>query len=127
MDIIELKTFVKNFRLASIDPAKGKLKFYLEDRTKKVKQVQSNRNISDEQMRKAIKEQAFISSIVDLDTEYDNFMTSVENVLAKALYQYEDYILNGAKLREQNQFLRERLEIMDKRELEYLEILKNKQ
>lgn len=125
MLIIDFKKLVQNWRLANINPLKKDLKVFLDDRVTAIKKLQSGA-YSEGNNAKAIKEQKFINAIVDLDSAYDQFMDHVEKKLDKSLDQYIDYINKGAELREQNEFLKDRLDIMDKRELMYLELLKRK-
>lgn len=126
MELIELKTYCKNWRLAQIDPARKELKVFLDDRALQIKKAMSRKEHNPERIKKAINEEKFLTSIVDLDQAHSDFMDSIENLIVKSLIQYEDYINNGTKLREQNKFLKDRLDIMDKRELTYLELLSNK-
>ena len=125
MLITDFNKLVKNWKLSNINPLKKELKVFLDDRVLSIKKLQSH-GFNEANNAKAIKEQKFINSIVDLDSAYDSFMDHVEQKLDKSLKQYIDYINNGAILRQQNEFLKERLEIMDKRELMYLELLKRK-
>ena len=76
------------------------------------------------QVEKALKEERFLSAISDLETVNSQFMTSIETLINQALASYVDGINNGVKLREENTFLKERLEVMDKREFDYIELLK---
>lgn len=126
MLINDFTKFVENWRLANINPKKKELQVFLNDRVKLIKQMQSSNKFDEAKQVKAIREQKFVNSIIDLDTEYGLFMDHVERKLNEALAQYADYINNGGKLREQNNFLKERLETMDKREMIYLELLKNR-
>lgn len=126
MLIIDFKKFVENWRLATINPKKKELQVFIEDRINSIKKIQGSKDFNSANNSKAIKEQKFINAIIDLDSEYDSFLKYVDRKLNKALSHYEDYIVNGAKLREQNNFLKERLATMDERELMYLELLKNK-
>jgi hypothetical protein len=122
MIITDFQTMVSNWRLAVIEPKKKELHLFVSDRVKQIKQAQSAK-YNEAQTAKAIKEQKFINSIIELNTEYELFMTHVDKKMNGIVNQYADYVNNGAELREQNRFLKERLEIMDKRELTYLELL----
>lgn len=126
MEVIELTKYCDNWKLAQINPVKKELSRFLNERSGQIKKVYSSKGSSMVQLEKANKEEKFISAIVDLETVYDEFMKSITRVIHKSLHQYAVGINDGGKLMEQNDFLRERLAIMDKRELTYLELLSKK-
>jgi hypothetical protein len=126
MEYLDLKTYVDNYKLAAINPVKEKVKVFLTKRANQIKLVHSSKNPSKSQIQKALNEQNFINAVIDLETEYSVLIDNVANMITQALGQYEDGIKNGADLRDKNNFLSERLKIMDDRELDYIEILKSK-
>ncbi|HUX78205.1 MAG TPA: hypothetical protein VMW10_00445 [Alphaproteobacteria bacterium] len=125
MEIITLSKYCDTWRTAKIIPAKEKLKSYMDERIAQIK-IAMAKSYDPAQVEKALKEEKFLSAISDLETVNSQFMTSIETLINQALASYVDGINNGVKLREENTFLKERLEVMDKREFDYIELLKAK-
>ena len=123
MEIIDFNTFAKNWKKSQIDPVKAKLYPFVKERANQIKLIHSGKNKTDEQVRKAFKEEAFLNAITDLEQVYNEFINYVQNKLDKSLVQYAKSINNQTNLEIENRFLKERLHIMDKRELTYLELL----
>ena len=73
-----------------------------------------------------IREQDFMNAIIEVDEIFDKFFDLIDNKLQKNIECFSTYVLKGAQLQSENKFLKERLETMDKRELDYIEILKSK-
>ena len=126
MEILDFNKFASNWRMVAIDPVKEKLSVFLSNRANQIKLVHSNNKSTEDQLRKAVNEEAFISSIIELDETYSNFVDHVENKLQKVVSKFAKSCNDYTHIIEQNEFLKERIEIMEKREYQYLEIISNR-
>lgn len=123
MQIIDFKVFVKNWKAAHIEPSRKRLEAFVKERAKAVKKVQSG-NPTEPELAKAVKEEKYIAAIIELDEVYSEFVEFVDRKLNDILIQYADTVNEGAKIMDENEFLKSRLKIMDEREFKYLELLK---
>lgn len=124
--ITDLAKYCDHFHRAEIEPRRKELSNYMKKRIQQVKEINSRRGASMESLEKANTEQNFINAIIDMDVIHTQLLNSVNIHIHKCIQQYATYINKGGQLEAENQFLRERVAHLEKREDEWIQIFKEK-
>ena len=119
--MIDLENYCENWQKARIKPKQKIVEQFIKERTQSIKRLMSTANTNNH--HKAVKEEEYLRAIIDLDTEYQEFLKSVSAIVWKCIQQYANQINDGGEIVKENNFLRDRLEKMDERELTYLQLL----
>ena len=123
--ITDLKEFAKDYHDGQVAPRRKELAKFISARMQQIKKVTSNRFAELEDLNKANKEHDFLNAISELDKAQSIFMDKIHTHIHKCLSQYAFYINQGASIKIENEFLKERLNSLEKREDEWIKILRD--